>query len=209
MNKYYVDNDNYFTYLFKTEFLDISINLLFRKYEFLMNKIINGIFLKFAKSSSLKYDFLLAFKFVFFKRQILNFNDYYGKSFLNFMLMNLKWELFNSVKKFLTNDYHFSNRISFLEDYEDYYLNEIFNQSRSLVSKESLTVFYDREKFTRILTKKEFSIWDLKFQKNFKNKEIISRFPYFTLQQIDNASSRIKTKLKFFLKKNNFYFAYV
>jgi hypothetical protein len=179
--------DQELIYLIKNESNKHAFFFLWKKYKKDIDKISKFNFNKF-KYVPLEFSDLNYLIYKIFWKTIFIFNQNKGKTFYNFLNLNLKWNLIQYIKKFANRNFsklNFSQEednekyeIEF-DDYETNKINELKLQLKTI---------------SKNFSEKEKKILDYKLDGYSWKK--IEKITNLTYKQLDNTWQRIRKKCK-------------
>lgn len=180
-------SDEELIYLFVDAKNEWAFTCLYQKYYNLSDILTKKLFYKFF-TLPLELSDLQSLNYLIFYQTIVSYQTKKNKSFKNFLLINLKWELLKYIKKYLTKNHQILN---LAVGYQDYLLDS---------SDDSLNyhLSFDVVSFVDLVNLKlsfyEKNVLQLKYQ-GFSNQEIMAKLN-LSYKQVDNAFQRVNLKFK-------------
>lgn len=182
-------SDEELIYLFLVCQNQWAFNFLYQKYQNIIAIITRKTFAKFF-ALPLELNDLTSLSYLIFYQSIFKFQVNRNKSFKNFLLLNLNWELLKYLKKYLSKNHQILNMA---EAYQDYYWQQDSDWLNGCYQINDLSLTNLKLSFH------EENVLKLKYQ-GYDNQEIMAQLN-LTYKQVDNAFQRATLKIK---KFNNF-----
>lgn len=173
-------SDEELLYLFIAVQNQWAFDFLYQKYQKLIVLLTRKNFLKFF-TVPLELSDLDSISYLIFYQSICCFQFNRNKSFKNFLLTNLNWELLKYLKKYISRNHQILNLAVDYQDYFVWYDRQVLSFNDNNLSDLKLS-FYEK------------NVLKLKYQ-GYCNREIMKKLN-LNYKQIDNAFQRAILKFK-------------